>query len=79
RERGERVRAAQVAHDELQRQRQAREENRGNGKKPKEPRASSTDEQARVMKMADGGFRPGYNEQVASTAGEQFVVGLEVT
>jgi len=44
-----------------------------------EPRASSTDAQARVMKMADGGFRPGYNVQVASTAGEQFVVGLEVT
>ena len=29
-------------------------------KKPieKEPRASTTDAQARVMKMADGGFRP---------------------
>jgi len=29
----------------------------------KEPRASSTDAQARVMKMADGGFRPAYNVQ----------------
>jgi transposase len=79
RERGERVRAAQAALDEIKRQRQAREEKRGNGKKPKEPRASSTDAQARVMKMADGGFRPGYNVQVASVAGEQFVVGLDVT
>ncbi|MCJ9691037.1 transposase, partial [Rhizobium sp. PRIMUS64] len=79
RERGERLRAAQVALDEIERHRQAREEKRGNRKKPKEPRASSTDAQARVMKMADGGFRPGYNVQVASTAGEQFVVGLEVT
>ena len=30
------------------------------------------------MKMADGGFRPGYNVQVASTAGEQIVVAVEV-
>ncbi len=27
----------------------------------KEPRASTTDPEARVMKMADGGFRPAYN------------------
>lgn len=31
----------------------------------KEPRASTTDAQARVMKMADGGFRPAYNVQFA--------------
>jgi transposase len=78
RERSERVRAAQTALAEIKRQRQEREEKRGNGKKPKEPRASSTDTEARVMKMADGGFRPGYNVQVASTAGEQIVVAVEV-
>ena len=44
-----------------QAQREEREEKRGNGKKPKEPRASTTDPDARVMKMADGGFRPAYN------------------
>jgi transposase len=32
----------------------------------KEPRASTTDAEARVMKMADGGFRPAYNVQFAS-------------
>lgn len=32
-------------------------------KRPKEPRGSTTDPQARVMKMADGGFRPAYNVQ----------------
>lgn len=32
----------------------------------KEPRASTTDAQARVMKMADGGFRPTYNVQFAA-------------
>jgi transposase len=29
-------------------------------KKPVEPRASTTDVEARIMKMADGGFRPAY-------------------
>jgi transposase len=78
RERSERVKAAQTALAEIKRQRQEREEKRGNGKKPKEPRASTTDAEARVMKMADGGFRPGYNVQVASMAGEQIVVAVEV-
>lgn len=49
------------------------------GKRPKEPRASTTDPEARVMKMADGGFRPSYNMQVASIAGEQIVVAVEVS
>jgi transposase len=77
-ERSERVKEAQKALEEIKRQRQEREEKRGNGKKPKEPRASTTDPQARVMKMADGGFRPAYNVQVASAAGEQIVVAVEV-
>jgi transposase len=79
RERSERVQKAQAALAEIKRQRQEREEKRGNGKKPKEPRASTTDADARVMKMADGGFRPGYNVQVTSVAGEQIVVGVEIS
>ena len=79
RERLERVKAAQAALAEIKQQRKAREEGRGNGKKPKEARASTTDPDARVMKMADGGFRPAYNVQVASVAGEQIVVAVEVT
>jgi len=78
RERSERVKAAQKALGEIKQQRQEREEKRPNGKKPKEPRASTTDPDARVMKMADGGFRPAYNVQVASVAGEQIVVAVEV-
>lgn len=76
RERSARVKAAQTALAEIKRQRQEREEKRGNGKKPKEPRASTTDPEARVMKMADGGFRPAYNVQVVSAAGEQIVVDV---
>jgi transposase len=79
RERTERLKAAQAALAEIKRQRQAREEKRNNGKQPREPRASTTDPDARVMKMADGGFRPGYNVQVASAAGQQIVAGFDVT
>src|SRR6266702_2245615 len=78
RERSERVKAAQTALSEIKRQRQEREQKRGNGKKPKEPRASTTDQEARVMKMADGGFRPAYNVQVTSAAGEQIVVDTKI-
>jgi transposase len=46
--------------------------------KRSEPRASSTDAEARVMKMADGGFRPAYNVQLASTPNSQIIVGVEV-
>jgi transposase len=77
-ERVERVEAAQKALAEIKQHRQERAEKRPNGKKPKEPRASTTDADARVMKMADGGFRPAYNVQVASVAGEQIVVAVEV-
>jgi transposase len=78
RERVERIEAAQKALEEIKAQRQERENKRPNGKKPKEPRASSTDPEARVMKMADGGFRPAYNVQVASAAGEQIVVAVDI-
>src|SRR3974390_17185 len=78
RERNERIKAAKAALDEIKAQREQREKKRGNGKKPKEPRASTTDPDARVMKMADGGFRPAYNVQVTSVAGEQIVVDLDV-
>ena len=78
RERVERIEAAQKALEEIKAQRQERENKRPNGKKPKEPRASTTDPEARVMKMADGGFRPAFNVQVASAAGEQIVVAVAV-
>jgi len=78
RERSERVQAAQTALAEIKRKRKQLDEKGGNGKKPKEPRASTTDPQARVMKMADAGFRPAYNVQVASSAGELIVVAVDV-
>ena len=45
----------------------------------KEVRASTTDAEARVMKMPDGGFRPGYNVQLAADTESRAIVGVEVT
>jgi hypothetical protein len=44
-----------------------------------EPRLSTTDPDARVMKMADGGFRPALNAQLAVDAQTQLIVGVAVT
>jgi transposase len=50
------------------------------GRKPKgEARASSTDPTARTMKMADGGFRPAYNIQLATVPQSQVIVGVQVS
>lgn len=42
-------------------------------------RVSTTDPDARVMKMADGGFRPALNVQFATDTESQIIVGVEVT
>jgi transposase len=78
REQVEKVQAAQAALAELKGKRKELEEKGGNGKKPKEPRASTTDADARIMKMADAGFRPAYNVQVTSAAGTQIIVAVDV-
>jgi hypothetical protein len=46
--------------------------------KQKEPRASTTDAEARVMKMADGGYRPAYNGQFASDPETQVIVAVDI-
>lgn len=45
----------------------------------KEARASTTDPEARVMKMPDGGFRPAFNVQFATDVETQIIVGVDVT
>ena len=50
-------------------------------KKPAEKdkaRCSTTDPDATVMKMADGGFRPAYNVQFATDTDSKVIVGVEV-
>lgn len=44
----------------------------------KEPRASTTDAEARVMKMADGGYRPAYNVQFATDTRSGLIAGIAV-
>jgi transposase len=44
--------------------------------KPEDARVSTTDSQARVMRMPDGGFRPAYNLQLAAETTHGFVVGV---
>ena len=41
-------------------------------------RVSTTDPRARVMKMADGGFRPAYNVQFAVDTETQIIVGVDL-
>jgi transposase len=57
------------------------QEKRSASKKP--ARASTTDAQARVMKMGDGGFRPAYNIQYAVAGspmgGPRTIVGVQVS
>jgi transposase len=50
------------------------------GAKDATVRVSTTDPDARVMKMGDGGFRPAFNVQFATTTDEaRVIVGVEVT
>lgn len=46
--------------------------------KVSEPRVSTTDPEARVMKMPDGGFRPAYNLEFATDVDSQVIVGVGV-
>jgi len=56
-------------------ERAKRDSKRGEKERKREPRASTTDAEARVMKMSDGGFRPAYNCQIASVGGGEIVIG----
>jgi transposase len=83
-ERAARERAARVSQAleqmtalEAERARRAKT-NKSQVKKQGEPRVSTTDCEARVMKMADGGFRPAYNCQLGTVAGGQIVVDAAV-
>jgi len=74
RERSERIAEAQKELADINEQR------RKNGVKPKtkEARASTTDPQARRMKMGDGGFRPAYNVQFATDGASRMIVSSDV-
>src|SRR5215210_6390629 len=71
RERAERVRQALERLPELEAKKKADEKAKA--------RASDTDPEATVMKMADGGFRPAYNIEYGSDCATQVIVAVAVT
>jgi transposase len=75
----ERVKAALDRMSELEAERARRTKtNKAEVSKQKEPRASTTDAEARSIKMADGGFRPAYNLQIVSAPASQVVVAVDL-
>lgn len=75
RERLERVKAAREACAEVQ----AAKEKRGGDSLKNAARASTTDPDARNMKMANGGYNPAYNVQFSTDTGSQVIVGVDAT
>ncbi len=82
REQAARLRAAEEREERIRQALQQLPEvaatKKRNGGKEEDARASTTDPDARVMKMGDGGFRPAVNVQFATTCGEQVIVGMDV-
>jgi transposase len=76
-----RLEEARRAHAEIERRREqeAAEQRRKKKRDDKPVRASTSDPQARVMKMGDGGFRPAYNVQIKTAAEGAHIVGVSVT
>ena len=73
-ERAERVEEALKNLAELQQQKEQRKKGSG-----EEARSSTTDPEARNMKMGDGGFRPAYNVQFATDGDARMIVSVDVT
>jgi transposase len=71
REREERIRQALERLPELEAKKKTDDKEKA--------RASTTDPEATVMKMGDGGFRPAYNVQFSTATASQIIVGVEVT
>jgi transposase len=74
RDRVEKVTAAMKACAEVQ----AAKEKRGGDSLKNPARASTTDADARTMKMANGGYNPAYNVQFSTDTATQVIVGVEV-
>jgi transposase len=81
-DRARRLEAARKAHAEIEQRRgegAAKQRRKEERKDHKPARASSSDPQARIMKMGDGSYRPAYNVQIKTTAEGAHIVGVSVT
>ena len=79
RERERRVKQALARMEQEAQRRVQRAQQRPREEEKREPRVSTTDPEARVMRMADGGYRPAYNGQLATDTASQIIVGVDVT
>jgi transposase len=81
REQAARKRAAQERRDRVKQALERMPEAEAKKKKDEKDKArvSTTDPEASVMKMGDGGFRPAFNVQFATDTETQLIVGVEVT
>jgi hypothetical protein len=76
-----RLRAAQERNERVSQALQELKELREGSQKDKDPaevRASTSDPEARVMRMADGGYRPAMNVQAAVDTESRIIVGVSV-
>lgn len=78
-DRQERLQQALAERDKLLATRTQQKKEKGLKFEAEELRASTTDPEARKMKMPDGGTRPGYNVQFATTTESGIIVGVDVT
>lgn len=80
RERSERIERAlsELPKVEAIKEKQQRKLAKAKREKVSEARVSTTDPEARVMKMADGGYRPALNAQLATDMDSQVIVGVDV-
>ena len=74
----EREKRVQKAMREL-RAVEARDAAKARGDAKQQPRVSTTDPESRVMRMADGGYRPAFNMQFAVDTDTRAIVGIGVT
>jgi transposase len=81
RQQAARQRAARERAERLQKALEQLSEVEGKKKssEKEKARASTTDAEARVMKMGDGGFRPAYNVQLATDTAAQIITGVDVS
>ena len=75
----ERIEAAGLEMEQMQERYDKRNEKLNEKYHRSAPRASTTDPEARRMKMGDNGFRPAFNVQFANDAEALVVVSVDVT
>jgi hypothetical protein len=83
-EKQQRLEQAIAQLPELKQKQEEAAQKAGSGKhgqkiRDKEPRVSTSDAEARVMKMPNGGFNPACNVQLASDTESRAIVGVEVS